>query len=109
MSTSSRRRPVGGSRCRRAMAVSSAPPTLEAKPPEGAIVLFEGEKSDELTDVKVGGHKMLFAGAKTKRPFTDFKLHAEFLVPFMPNGKMESRGNSGIYIQERYEIQILDS
>jgi len=36
-------------------------------------------------------------------------LHAEFLVPFMPTGKMESRGNSGIYIQERYEIQILDS
>jgi len=84
-------------------------PTLGAKAPEGAIVLFDGEKSDELSDVKVGGHKMLFAGARTKRAFTDFKLHAEFLVPFMPTGKMESRGNSGIYIQDRYEIQILDS
>ena len=83
--------------------------TLGAKPPEGAIVLFNGENTDELSDAKVSGHKMLFAGAKTKRPFTDFRLHAEFLVPFMPNGKMESRGNSGIYIQERYEIQILDS
>jgi hypothetical protein len=91
------------------MRVERKSPTLAAKPPEGAIVLFDGEKSDELVDVKVGGHKMLFAGAKTKRPFTDFKLHAEFLVPFMPTGKMESRGNSGIYIQDRYEIQILDS
>jgi len=91
------------------MKVERKSPTLGAKPPEGAIVLFDGEKSDELIDVKVGGHKMLFAGAKTKRPFTDFKLHAEFLVPFMPTGKMESRGNSGIYVQERYEIQILDS
>ena len=91
------------------MRVERKSPTLGAKAPEGAIVLFDGEKSDELSDVKVGGHKMLFAGAKTKRAFTDFKLHAEFLVPFMPNGKMESRGNSGIYIQERYEIQILDS
>ena len=91
------------------MKVERKSPSLSAKAPEGAIVLFDGEKTDEMTDAKVGGHKTLFAGAKTKRPFTDFRLHAEFLVPFMPNGKMESRGNSGIYIQERYEIQILDS
>src|SRR5882762_8265893 len=91
------------------MKVERKSQTLGAKAPVGAIVLFDGEKSDELSDVKVGGHKMLFAGAKSKRAFADFKLHAEFLVPFMPSGKMESRGNSGIYIQDRYEIQILDS
>src|SRR5437764_226155 len=72
------------------MRVERKSPTLGAKAPEGAIVLFDGEKSDELSDVKVGGHKMLFAGAKTKRALTDFKLHAEFMVPFMSSGKWES-------------------
>jgi len=91
------------------MKVERKSPTMGAKAPQGAIVLFDGENIDNLTDAKVTGHKMLFAGARTKRSFTDFMLHAEFLVPFMPTGKMESRGNSGIYIQERYEIQILDS
>src|SRR5439155_1100690 len=61
-------------------------PTMGAKAPAGAIVLFDGENTDNLTDAKVGGHKMLFAGAKTKQPFKDFNLHAEFLVPFMPEG-----------------------
>jgi hypothetical protein len=84
-------------------------PTLGAKAPQGATVLFDGENVEQLEGAKVGGHKYLLAGAKTKRAFGDFKLHAEFLVPFMPSSKMESRGNSGVYIQERYEIQILDS
>lgn len=46
----------------------------------------------------------------TKRDFRDFKLHAEFKTPQMPpNVKGQGRGNSGIYIQRRYELQILDS
>jgi hypothetical protein len=46
----------------------------------------------------------------TKRDFRDFKLHAEFKTPQMPpNVKGQGRGNSGIYIQRRYEVQILDS
>jgi len=46
----------------------------------------------------------------TKRDFRDFKLHVEFKTPQMPpNVKGEGRGNSGIYLQRRYEIQILDS
>ncbi len=46
----------------------------------------------------------------TKRNFTDFKMHLEFKTPQMPaNVKGQGRGNSGVYIQRRYELQILDS
>ncbi|MDT8302717.1 MAG: DUF6807 family protein [Sedimentisphaerales bacterium] len=46
----------------------------------------------------------------TKRDFRDFKMHIEFNTPQMPpNVTGQARGNSGIYIQRRYELQILDS
>ena len=46
----------------------------------------------------------------TKRDFRDFKMHIEFKIPQMPpNVKGQGRGNSGVYIQRRYEVQILDS
>ncbi len=46
----------------------------------------------------------------TKQNFQDFKLHLEFNVPEKPAGtKHQGRGNSGVYIQRRYEVQILDS
>jgi len=45
----------------------------------------------------------------TKRRFTDFRLHIEFRTPFMPEARGQARGNSGVYLQGRYEIQVLDS
>ena len=85
-------------------------PTLGAKPPQGALVLFDGSN----VDAWVNGHlddkrPLLAAGTKTKRNFTNFTLHAEFLLPFKPAGRGQDRGNSGVYIQDRYEVQILDS
>src|SRR5438270_2858025 len=38
-----------------------------------------------------------------------FKLHVEFRVPYMPEAKGQARGNSGVYVQGRYEVQVLDS
>ncbi|MBN2133518.1 MAG: DUF1080 domain-containing protein [Sedimentisphaerales bacterium] len=45
----------------------------------------------------------------TKRKFKDFKLHIEFRTPFMPEARGQARGNSGVYLQGRYEVQVLDS
>ena len=47
---------------------------------------------------------------RTKQEFDGhFKLHVEFRVPYEPEGSGQGRGNSGVYVQGRYEVQILDS
>lgn len=47
---------------------------------------------------------------RTRQAFGDFRLHVEFKVPELPPDVTgQDRGNSGVYLQERYEIQILDS
>ncbi len=45
----------------------------------------------------------------TKKKFKDYQLHIEFRSPYMPNATGQARGNSGIYNQGRYEVQVLDS
>jgi hypothetical protein len=46
---------------------------------------------------------------RTKAEFKDFQLHLEWSVPVDISGSNQSRGNSGVYIQNLYEIQILDN
>jgi len=48
-------------------------------------------------------------GVMTKNAYKDFTLHLEFRLPFMPAAKAQARGNSGVYLQRRYETQIVDS
>jgi len=93
-------------------------PTEGAKPPAGAVVLLpfgSGPPSlDEWTNAKwvprPDGSVLVRDGdSRTKRDFGDVKMHVEFLVPYMPWARGQGRGNSGVYLQDRYEVQVLDS
>lgn len=89
--------------------VHRSSPTIGAPPPAGAVVLFDGSAPAELADARVTEDGLLQEGAITRRPVRDFFLHAEFRIPFMPEANSQARGNSGLYLQRRYEVQILDS
>lgn len=83
-------------------------PTLGAKPPEGAVVLFDGKSADAFSGGKVEG-ELLVAGASSKEKFGSYTLHLEFRTPYQPEDRGQARGNSGVYMQGRYEVQVLDS
>lgn len=84
-------------------------PTLGAQPPEEALVLFNGEDTDQFTKARIAGEDLLAQGADVKWLLNDFDLHLEFRIPHMPGKQGQQRGNSGVYLQSRYECQILDS
>ena len=85
-------------------------PSLGKEPAEGAIVLFDGKNADAWKGGKIT-EGFLESGSQTKQTFGDFEMHVEFRLPFKPETTPSSqdRGNSGIYIQNRYETQVLDS
>jgi len=87
-------------------------PTAGAKPPSGALVLYNGSTADAWSNGKIetiDGERVLAFGAETKKNFTSYFLHVEFILPFKPYAREQERGNSGIYIHHTYELQVLDS
>lgn len=88
---------------------------------KGIIVLFDGKQeeiaanftqrdpSKPATWEAVDGAMVVKSGdIMTKQQFTDFQLHVEFKEPYMPDKTGQARGNSGVFLQGRYEIQVLD-
>ncbi|MBI1347813.1 DUF1080 domain-containing protein [bacterium] len=84
-------------------------PTAEMQAPAGAIVLFDGSNVDAWAPGKMEDHMLMGVGTRTKEVFDSFTLHLEFRTPFMPYATGQARGNSGMYLQDQYECQILDS
>ena len=97
------------------------PGETPANAPSDAIVLFDGvDLASEWTNGEGGqpgwmvedGCVTVKKGTgtiKTKRVFNDFQLHIEWRSPSEVVGTSQGRGNSGVFLQERYEVQVLDN
>lgn len=79
------------------------------KPPESAVVLFDGSSADGFKDGEMMFENLLLAGCESNEKFGDHSLHIEFRLPYEAYDRGQARGNSGVYIQGRYELQVLDS
>ena len=91
-----------------------APGKTDADPPADAVVLFDGKdlskwKDGENWEIKDGVATARKSGITTKDSFGDCQLHVEFATPEKVEGSGQGRGNSGVYLMGKYEVQILDS
>ena len=90
------------------------------KAPADAVVLFDGRNLDAWTHRDGSPAKWAIENGEivcktgtgniqTKEKFGDAQIHVEFATPHQPQAKGQARGNSGVYVQGRYEVQVLDS
>jgi hypothetical protein len=89
-------------------------PGENGAPPSDAIVLFAGKdllawEGGEAWPIEDGVAIANKASIKTKQNFGDCQLHLEWSAPNPPRGDGQDRGNSGVFLQDRYEMQVLDS
>lgn len=101
--------------------VTPGMPLLNEAPPSDAIVLFNGKDLAHWVDAKDGSAprwkvengymEITPQGGRlaTKEKFGDCQLHVEWMIPKGENSKGQDRGNSGIELMGRYEIQVLES
>ena len=88
-------------------------------PPSDAIVLFDGKDLSKFRGERSAEPKWNLAngvmettphgGILSKQEFADCQLHVEWASPSVVKGDGQGRGNSGVYLMGRYEIQVLDS
>jgi hypothetical protein len=105
----------------RVVTPSAASNTITATPPSDAIVLFDGKDLSKWKSSASGGKAQwtVSDGAMTVKPgskdietiqqFDDFQLHIEFRTPAEVKETGQNRGNSGIFMQGKYELQVLDN
>ena len=109
----------GGTLAQETLHPDSTPP-LPAPTASGLVKLFDGTRASLDSNWRQGGKRpewtvdpdgmtAVRGDIATVDQYTDFQLHVEFRVPYMPDKKGQSRGNSGVFLQGRYEIQVLDS
>jgi len=90
------------------------------RPPSDAIVLFDGKDLSKWRSMDGGpakwivknGYMESVKGAgyiRTYQNFGDCQLHVEFATPTPPKGTSQGRGNSGVFLMGKYEVQVLDS
>lgn len=96
-------------------------PAFGVRPPSDAVILFDGSSLDgwERAEDDEPARWTLQDGAmtvargsgdiRTKEVFGDIQLHIEWRTPAEVAGESQGRGNSGIFLQDRYEVQVLDS
>ena len=96
------------------------PGKTSSDPPSDAIVLFDGKDLSRWRSVRGGDAKWMVANGfvevvpktgdiATKEEFGDCQLHIEWATPSEVKGEGQGRGNSGVFLMERYELQVLDS
>jgi hypothetical protein len=96
------------------------PGETNSAPPSDAIILFEGSDLDAwqhgdgsaakwIVEDGIATVKPRTGAIKTKEQFGDCQLHLEWRAPSVIEGEGQGRGNSGVFLQERYEVQVLDS
>jgi hypothetical protein len=86
--------------------------TLGMPPPAGAVVLFDGTKESLARwrdGARISEDGLLMEGATSALVFGSARVHVEFRLPYKPHARGQGRGNSGLYVQGRYETQMLDS
>ncbi|GHE23120.1 3-keto-disaccharide hydrolase [Sphingobacterium griseoflavum] len=96
--------------------------TVKEGVPDDAIILFDGKNLDQWESNKTTGQaaawtveqgtltvKPSTGDIQTKEKFEDFQLHIEWKSPEKIKGEGQGRGNSGIFLQGRYELQVLDN
>ena len=94
-------------------------PTMGKKAPEGAIVLIDGKNFDNVSPTKPveewklgddGSIQITKGDVRSKQQFEgSFDYHVEFMCPLMPAARGQGRGNSGCYLPNGDEVQVLDS
>ena len=91
------------------------PGAVPGQAPSDAIVLFDGTDLSQWQPTKWvirDGTMESVKGAgyiKTKEGFGSCQLHVEFAAPANVQGNSQGRGNSGVFLQDEYELQVLDS